>query len=182
VVDISLSVDEGIVQAQRGRRRYGFEVGDDVSYDLFIYDREMAPRDKSEFDDWFSSEVEAEGPLDAYANPATTSPQLRQWFDRMSLEFPALNGPSSPPDIEDRLEQAGDYNFRPHSIYVSFGWSRAERAAELGPKLAVECGVGIFDPQEGDTGLPSVFLDPAHATKKRGLLQKLVERFGGNRS
>jgi hypothetical protein len=152
-----------------------------MSYDMFLFDPEAAPKTHAEFLQWYVDETEASDGMEIACNPATTSAALQSWFTEMSTTFPALNGPASPADIADHCEIAGDYNFRPHSIYVSFSWSHAEEAGRLGEVAARNAGVGLFDlsSEREDVYLPrSGRLVIAHNNEtSTGLWGRFVSRF-----
>src|ERR1044071_5449326 len=94
-----------------------------MSYDVMVFDPAHAPRDRGAFREWFAKQVDWD-PNHDYMDPRSTTPALRAWYDAIREEYPAMNGPHAVDD--DEIDRAGDYNFGPHFIYVTYPWSLAE--------------------------------------------------------
>jgi hypothetical protein len=124
-----------------------------VSYDLAVFDPLAAPRERSEFLEWYDAEIEKEEPQEYHDDPLT--PALRGWFFEMIEEFPPLNGPHAlSPPRGDGTE--ADYSIGNHLIYIAFVWSAVDRAYETASRLAAKHGVGFFDvsSEKGSVWLP----------------------------
>lgn len=123
-----------------------------MSYDLMVFHPEAPPRERVGFMRWYYEQTKwAEG--HSYNDPAVTTPELTAWFKEMIKTFPAMNGPFAT-DIDDN--SVTDYCIGRDVIYVTFGWSEAERAYPLMKSLAEKHGVGFFDASghEGDILFP----------------------------
>ena len=114
-----------------------------MSYDLFVFDIEEAPRDRTLLDRWFLSETESE---DVGDDPRTATERLQHWFADITQTFPALNGPGAPAEVVE-LASYGDYSILRGSIYVTFGWSEAQKAGKLVTETVLAHGCGLYDPQ-----------------------------------
>ena len=118
-----------------------------MSYDLMVFNPRKAPKSEPEFLEWYGSQTEWEEDH-SYDDPKVTSNELRNWFMEMKEEFPALNGPYSPADIEDRIDDdvITDYCIGKDVIYSGFRWSAAEKAYPKMLELANKHEVGFYDP------------------------------------
>src|SRR4051794_30836036 len=106
-----------------------------MSYDLAVFDVDVAPRGADAFLRWFEEQTAWNG--DRYGDPGVASPPLRAWLAEMTREFPAMSESSV---IDD--PRAGDYVIGPALVYVAFGWSQAGRASRRAVELAAKHGVG----------------------------------------
>jgi hypothetical protein len=119
-----------------------------MSYDLMVFNSNTAPKSELDFLEWY--EKQAEWNEDhSYDDPKVTSIELKNWFTEMIIEFPALNGPYAPPDIDDRIDEDGDiiadYSIGNDVIYVAFRWEVVESAYPKMLELAKVHKVGFFD-------------------------------------
>lgn len=116
-----------------------------MSYDLLVFDPEIAPRERSAFLQWFEAQTDwGEGDVQVDTLPEP----LRRWHQAMLQAWPDMQ------EIDD--DQTDDphvtgYSFGAHVIYADFRWSVAEEAYEAVRRLAVECRVGFYD-VSGDEG------------------------------
>jgi hypothetical protein len=110
-----------------------------MSYDLAVFDVDVAPRDVDAFYRWFEEQTAWDADR-KYDDPGVASLPLRAWLAGMMQEFPAISEISSADD-----PQAGAYVVGPALVYVGFGWSQASRAARRAVELAAKHGVGFFD-------------------------------------
>ena len=105
--------------------------------------------------EWYEQQAEWEEDH-SYDDPKVTSEELRNWFMEMITDFPALNGPHSPLDIDDRIDEDGDiitdYCIGKDVIYTSFRWEVAEKAYPKMLKMANKHKVGFFD-ASGDANI-----------------------------
>lgn len=118
-----------------------------MSYDLFVFAADQAPKARDEFLDWYDAQTEWDDDEADYDDPKRTTPALQAWFMAMIQTFPPLNGPFSRDDQEDGADEsrASDYGIGSGGIYVGFAWSLAEEAHETVRHLAAKHGVGFFD-------------------------------------
>ena len=113
-----------------------------MSYDLMVFRKEFAPKDKKSFMEWYDQQTEWTEDHN-YDDPNNTSEELKNWFLEMNEVFPAMNGPYASDDIDD--PKVTDYSIGHHAIYAAFAWSQAESAYETLVKLAEKHKVGFFD-------------------------------------
>lgn len=118
-----------------------------MSYDLFVFDADAAPRSRDEFIVWYSEQMESADVVDRLS--AATA-NLLKWYQDIGSEFPDMNGPSFSDNDIDNPKVAG-YSFCSASIYVDFRWSVAETAYEAVRRLAQKHCVGFYD-VSGDEG------------------------------
>ena len=115
-----------------------------MSYDLFVFSLDHAPREREPFLDWYDEHTEWEDGR-AYDDPERTAPKLRAWLFEMFQRFPPMNGPLRRDDLPEDDRSSSDYSINDHGIYVAFSWSMAEEAYETTRDLAAKHGVGFFD-------------------------------------
>lgn len=126
-----------------------------MSYDLMVFRKEAAPRNRTDFMKWYEEQTEwAEE--HSYDDPTNTSTELQNWFMEMIQTFPALNGPFANDD--DGNPNVADYCIGKDVIYVAFAWSLAEQAYEKMLALAEKHEVGFFDAsgENGDIFFPTM--------------------------
>lgn len=119
-----------------------------MSYDLMVFRKEAAPRNRTEFMQWYEDQTEWTEDH-SYDDPANTSTELRNWYMEMIHTFPALNGPFASDD--DDNPNVSDYSVGKDVIYVAFAWPLAEQAYNKMLALAEKHAVGFFD-VSGDDG------------------------------
>ncbi len=116
-----------------------------MSYDLLVFDSEVAPKEPIAFKAWFIALAAWDEGHD-YDDPANTSETLRAWYREMIQDFPAMNGPDQPTDESafdsDRIT---GYSCAKRAIYVDFRWSAAEAAYRSVVELARKHKLGFFD-------------------------------------
>ena len=117
-----------------------------MSYDLMVFNPNNAPKEKSEFMEWYEGQTEWEEEHD-YDDPKVSFEGLKNWFLDMIKEFPSLNGPYAPNDIDDRVDddEITDYSVGKDVIYSAFRFSIAEKAYPRMVELAEKHKVGFFD-------------------------------------
>ncbi len=119
-----------------------------MSYDLIVFDPDVAPREM--IAEWYGDVMEADADYDT-SDPSSTSPRLRAFYDEMRRKFPPLNGPHA-----NRFSDSDfltGYEFHPGLIYMDFRWSRAEAAGTAVLAGAEKHGIGMFDPQDSGDGV-----------------------------
>ncbi|WP_437372101.1 hypothetical protein [Maribacter litoralis] len=119
-----------------------------MSYDLMVFNPKVAPKSEPEFLEWYKKQAEWEEDH-GYDDVKVSSDELRNWFMEMIEEFPAMNGPHSPPDRDDRMDNDDDtitdHCIGKDVIYSAFAWSVAEKAYPKMLELAKKHKVGFFD-------------------------------------
>lgn len=115
-----------------------------MSYDLAVFDPDVAPLERQEFLAWFDHQTEW-NESHGYDDPRVSSPALRQWFLEMITQFPAMNGPYAQADMPDDEASLTDYSVGRSLIYAAFAWSKMEEAYEIMFRLAERHGVGFFN-------------------------------------
>lgn len=124
-----------------------------MSYDLMVFNPEIAPKKRHEFMAWYQEQTKWEEEH-SYDDPIVTTANLRSWFMEMIKTFPAMNGPFAIDDPDD--DSVTDYSVGRDVIYAAFAWSLAEEAYEVMKGLAEKHKVGFFDASadEGDILFP----------------------------
>ena len=117
-----------------------------MSYDILIFEKGPAPKEKTAFLQWYEAQTAwSEG--HHYDDLAVASPSLRSWFVEMIDTFPPLNclwnGPLIEADLDD--DRAADYTVSSNIIYVAFSWSQTALAHKMATSLAAKHGLGFFD-------------------------------------
>ena len=130
-----------------------------MSYDLMVFNAEVAPNSATEFMAWYDKQTEWAENHD-YDDPKVCEGNLKNWFEEMNTIFPALNGPYTPPDVDDRIDndddKLTDYSIGTNVIYAAFRYSVAEDAFTNMINLAEKYNVGFFDASgEGEILIPN---------------------------
>jgi hypothetical protein len=119
-----------------------------MSYDLMVFERTGAPKNRQDFMKWYEAQTEWNEDH-GYDDPVVTSNDLKNWFKEIIKKFPPMNGPSAPSDEEmNEMENDSyvtDYSIGKDVIYAAFSWSLQKEAFETVKKLAEENNVGFFD-------------------------------------
>lgn len=120
-----------------------------MSYDLMVFEKTKAPKEKQEFMEWYDRQTMWEENHD-YQSVSVTSPALKNFYMELKETFPPMNGEFAPDD--DTLSENGelenylaDYSIGYDVIYASFGWTVAKEAYGKMRELAEKHGVGFFD-------------------------------------
>lgn len=146
-----------------------------MSYDVMIFDPAYAPRDREAFDRWFTKQVDWDEDHD-YMNPQSTTDAIRNWYEAIRVEYPAMNGPDATDD-DNEIDRAGDYNFGPHFVYVTYPWSLAEDIYDRVRALAVEHEVGFYD-VSNDVGHQEVYFPGDKlAPPSQGTWRQIAKQF-----
>ena len=119
-----------------------------MSYDLVVFDPEVAPREREAFLAWFQQQTQWSEDH-SYADPIVTTPALQGWYEAIRRDYPNMNGPGAADD--DHIDEAVDYCIGSNIIYAAFRWSQAEEVYPIVRRLAVEHGTGFYD-VSGDEG------------------------------
>ncbi|EAS19464.1 hypothetical protein BBFL7_00009 [Flavobacteria bacterium BBFL7] len=117
-----------------------------MSYDLMVFNPKTAPKSEYDFLEWYGQQTEW-GENHSYDDPKITSIELKNWFMEMITDFPAMNGPHAPIDIDDRIddEEITDYSIGKDMIYSGFKWSMAEKVYPRMLELAKKHKVGFYN-------------------------------------
>lgn len=143
-----------------------------MSYDLLVFDPEIAPRDRSDFMTWYGNLTKWEEQRDYNSSIGMTG-NLPTFFERLREKFPAMNGPFAydfdqvepePPSFWRKLwggtqtpateifdeSLVTDYTLAENAIYMAFAWSVSDRAYNRVFNAALSTGVGFFDVSAND--------------------------------
>ena len=126
-----------------------------MSYDLMVFDPDLAPR-KAEVGDWHRDLMEADESDGAFDPASLKSNRLRAFYEDIRVNFPAMNGPDQVDEADVDDDQVTGYAFYPAFIYMDFRWSVSEPASTVVLALADKHGLGLFDPQDSDDGVMSM--------------------------
>lgn len=142
-----------------------------MSYDLMVFNPKVAPQSEIEFLKWYDTQTEWNESHN-YVDPIVASDNLKNWFNEIIKEFPALNGPFAPINAEDlESEYVADYTIGKDIVYVSFRWSVAEKAYSTMLELAEKHQVGFYDASgSGD------ILFPNHKGELDSILPRIERR------
>jgi hypothetical protein len=123
-----------------------------MSYDLMVFDAEVAPRDRKAFMAWYRNQTQWRD-ADGYDHHEIATPRLRNWYLEMIETFPPLNGPLARDDADNDADDSmvADYSIGRSFIYAAFSWSEADSAYEWATTLAFKHGVGVFDVSSEDS-------------------------------
>lgn len=116
-----------------------------MSYDLAVFDPDVAPQSRAEFLKWFKMQTqwnESHG----YNDPDVPVAPLRNWFREMITTFPPMNGPLSSPDLDDPT--VTDYSLGRNIIYGAFAGSVGASAYQKALELAQNHRVGFYNPSD----------------------------------
>lgn len=138
-----------------------------MSYDLLVFNPEIAPRNRSDFMNWYNNLTKWEEQRD-YNSPIGMTGNLPTFFEQLREEFPAMNGPFAyefnqvepkPPSFwrkffkgtqthkAETFDEAliTDYTLAENAIYMAFARSVADRAFNRVFNTALSTGVGFFN-------------------------------------
>ena len=120
-----------------------------MSYDLVVFAKESAPRNRVNFLEWFDRQLEGadDGEI------TSDSPAMRAWHQEMLAAFPDMDNVEEEEIADGRC---GEYSISTAAIYVSFAWSQAALAYETMKSLAAKHGVGFFNvsAEDGEIIIP----------------------------
>ena len=154
-----------------------------MSYDLFVFDPKVAPRDRDAFLAWYKGVIQWQEPRD-YNSPDGMTGNLPEFYDRMRVEFPAMNGPFGyrepepapkgflrrifAPEPPEPIDEAmlTDYSCAKSAIYLSFRSSVSSRAYNRTFNTALSTGVGFFNASAANG---EILHDPAQFDALMGL-------------
>ena len=117
-----------------------------MSYDLVVFEADGVPRELSDFQAWYSSNLDAAEESGTWLQSPSTS-AFTAFYEAMVAEFPDMNGPSG--EGVDEAERLAGYEFQPSFISMDFRWSASERALNTVMRLAPQYNLGIYDNLDG---------------------------------
>jgi hypothetical protein len=144
-----------------------------MSYDLLVFDPEVAPRNRDEFILWYK-DLTQWGENRNYNSSEGTSGNLKAFYDRLRVYYPPMNGPEAyvfevSQEVEPRTNKGlfaklfgsaskqpapkakfderfvTDYSIAENAIYMGFAWAIGAEAYSDVVSAAIETGVGFFD-------------------------------------
>jgi hypothetical protein len=121
-----------------------------MSYDLMVFDPKASPSERESFMDWYKEQSQW-GEGHTYNDPDISTAELRAWFFDMIRQYPPMNGPHAPNDVDDPKQT--DYAIGKSIIYACFAWSEAVAAHKATFALAEKHRVGFFDVSTNNGGV-----------------------------
>ena len=121
-----------------------------MSYDLTVFDPEVAPRLRVEFRKWFKVQTQW-GESHGYGDPEVPVPALRNWFQEMIPAFPPMNGPLRSLDPDD--PRVTDYSLGRNIILGAFAGSVASAAYQRAFELALKHRVGFYNQSDDPSNI-----------------------------
>ncbi|MBO2012920.1 hypothetical protein [Hymenobacter negativus] len=120
-----------------------------MSYDLMVFAKDSAPRNRADFLEWFDCQLEGEDDGEITSD----SPAMLAWHQEMVAAFPDMD---TVEEEEIANGRCGEYSIFTGAIYVSFAWSQASVAYETMRSLAAKHGVGFFNvsAEDGEIIIP----------------------------
>ena len=148
-----------------------------MSYDVFVFDPDVAPQNRESFLAWWEGIISSDTTGDE-SSPDGASENIRDFYELLKEQFPPMNGPDAACNFDqipvERVKKVGfwkrllgqtikdysscedlrvsDYIFFGNSISLNFSWPVASEAHQEVVKAAIETGVGFFDAC-GDEGI-----------------------------
>lgn len=148
-----------------------------MSYDLLVFDPDIAPRDRDQFMSWYRQLIKWEEPRDYNSIDGTTG-NLQAFYDRLRRDYPPMNGPNAyHTETHSKSEGGGrtlmerlfgvlkpvsepkpmfndafitDYSIAESAIYMAFAWSINAEAYSDVVSAAIATGVGFYDVSAGN--------------------------------
>jgi hypothetical protein len=115
-----------------------------MSYDLMVFETESAPRDHSDFMEWYGR-LTKWSEDHGYNDPALASERLRGWFKEIIRIFPPMLGRFQEEPVPVDEASSSDYAIGTDFIYASFAWSKSEAAYMTVARLAEKYHLGLFN-------------------------------------
>jgi hypothetical protein len=116
-----------------------------MSYNLAVFDPDVAPLTRVEFRKWFDEQTqwsESHG----YNDPEIPILPLRNWLREMIVTFPTMNGPLRSSNHDD--PRVTDYSLGRNIIYGAFAGSVGNAAYNRAFDLAQKHRVGFYNPSD----------------------------------
>ncbi len=113
-----------------------------MSYDLAVFDPDVAPRSRAEFRRWFDEQTQW-GESHGYNDPEIPVAALKNWFREMITIFPPMNGPLRSTNSDD--PRVTDYSLGKNIIYGAFAGSVGTAAYHRAFELAQKHRVGLYN-------------------------------------
>ena len=122
-----------------------------MSFDFMVFDPAVPPRNDEGFMAWYDAEVgrgEHAGTPSSHDGAVAECEALHTFYKEMCEMFTPFNGPDDVPlpgnAPQIRILRTCEYNFRPHSLYMSFRWPAQDMARGAASAFAKEAGLGYF--------------------------------------
>lgn len=123
-----------------------------MSYDLMVFDAQVAPRNIKAFQHWYAEQTQwAED--HPYDDPKVCqNPALAAFMQDITQDFPAMNGVLASPEIIQLLldteqdAQLTNYSIGKYMVYCCFAWSQAKAAHTQVMQLAARHALGFYNP------------------------------------
>ena len=119
-----------------------------MSFDVMVFDPDIAPYDKDRFRDWCEAETGEQAPQSNYTPEIAEKDAFRDFYGQMREVFTPFNGSDDvvlPPDAPQiRILRTCEYFFRPHSVYMCFRWPAQDFARAACSTFAKELDLGLF--------------------------------------
>ena len=119
-----------------------------MSFDLMVFDADIAPKDKKGFREWFEQEAGEQGPESSDLPEICKNDAFRAFYEQMAEVFTPFNGPDAvhlPENASQlRILRTGEYSFRRHSAYMCFGWPAQDFARAACSTFSKELGLGFY--------------------------------------
>ncbi|MCL1994192.1 MAG: hypothetical protein FWG66_14710 [Spirochaetes bacterium] len=126
-----------------------------MSYDLMVFEKAAAPKNRKDFLEWYHKQTEWSEEHD-YNNPTETSDNLRSFFMELIKKYPPMNGPFALNDDEiAKMKNEAyltDYSIGRVVIYAAFAQSVSAQAYKAVRQLARKHDVGLFTASYIDDG------------------------------
>ena len=113
-----------------------------MSYDLMVFNKEVAPKNETNFMEWYENQIQW-SENNSFDDLENTSEDLKDWFMDIKNTFPAKIGPFSSDDEDD--PKITDFRIGKNFVQASFDPSQAELAYPTMFMLAGKHKVGFFD-------------------------------------
>lgn len=118
-----------------------------MSYDLMVFRKEAAPKDRDAFLHWYDKQIDL---VDNHCESEQGAVELVQWYQEISVLFPPINCPCA--NAYTSLYCA-KYSIGKDVIHVVFSWKVADQAHSKVIELAKKYGLGFFDVSSPQTDI-----------------------------
>jgi hypothetical protein len=119
-----------------------------MSFDVMVFDPDIAPYDKDGFRDWYESETGEKAARSSSTPEVADKDAFRDFYEQMREVFSPFNGPDDvplPTDVSQiRILRTCEYFFRPHSVYMCFRWPAQDFARAACSTFAKALNLGLF--------------------------------------
>ena len=119
-----------------------------MSFDVMIFDPEIAPFDKEKFRAWCEAETGEKAARSSHTPEVADKDAFRDFYEQIREVFSPFNGPddvalgTDPSQL--RILRTCEYFFRPSSVYMCFRWPAQDFARATCSTFAKALNLGIF--------------------------------------